>query len=79
MSLFDTVYNRFHSRSVKWDALEDVFQTNDVLPMWVADMDFKAPEEVNQSLIKRAEHGIYGYTVVDSSVKKRHHRLAKTS
>lgn len=69
MGLFDEIYDRFHSRSVKWDALADVFQTNDVLPMWVADMDFKAPDEVNRALIKRAEHGIYGYTVVDNHVK----------
>ncbi len=44
------------------------FQSDDVLPMWVADMDFKAPEAVNQALIQRAEHGIYGYTVIDEDV-----------
>jgi cystathionine beta-lyase len=49
--------------------LEPVFQTSDVLPMWVADMDFKAPEAVNNALIKRAEHGIYGYTIIDDDVE----------
>src|SRR5699024_11795608 len=37
--------------------------------MWVADMDFKAPQAVNYALIKRAEHGIYGYTFTDSKVR----------
>lgn len=80
MGNFDNVYNRQNTRSVKWDSLEEVFQTNDVLPMWVADMDFKAPEAVNQAIRERAEHGIYGYTIVDEHIenaiihwnKKRH-------
>src|SRR5699024_6588197 len=44
-------------------------QTEDVLPMWVADMDFKAPKQVNEALKERAEHGIYGYTVIDDGIK----------
>ncbi|WP_188453997.1 MalY/PatB family protein [Virgibacillus oceani] len=69
MGLFDTLYDRKNTRSVKWDMLEPVFQTDDVLPMWVADMDFKAPQAVNDALIKRAEHGIFGYTVTDNAIK----------
>lgn len=69
LTLFNTVNNRKHSRSMKWDQLEAIFQTEDILPMWVADMDFKAPEEVNDALIDRAKHGIYGYTVIDDDVK----------
>lgn len=69
MSLFNTVNNRKNTRSVKWDQLEAVYQSDNVLPMWVADMDFKTPDEVNQALINRAKHGIYGYTVVDDQVK----------
>lgn len=80
MSIFDKVHNRKQTKSVKWDSLQQVFQSEDVLPMWVADMDFKAPDAVNQALMKRAEHGIYGYTVIDEEVtssilnwvKKRH-------
>ncbi|MFS0751028.1 MalY/PatB family protein [Oceanobacillus sp. 1P07AA] len=68
MSIFGKVYDRKQTRSVKWDMLQEVFQSNDVLPMWVADMDFKAPEEVNQALIERAKHGIYGYTTIDNDV-----------
>ncbi|SET33779.1 cystathione beta-lyase [Oceanobacillus limi] len=69
MSLFETVHNRENTRSVKWDMLEAVFQSKDVLPMWVADMDFKAPVEVNEAIIERAKHGIYGYTIIDDLVK----------
>ncbi|OZU88556.1 cystathionine beta-lyase [Virgibacillus indicus] len=69
MSTFETLHDRKNTRSVKWDLLEPVFQSSDVLPMWVADMDFKAPDAVNEALIKRAQHGIYGYTVIDEDVK----------
>ncbi|GAB3047550.1 MalY/PatB family protein [Virgibacillus ainsalahensis] len=69
MGLFDIIHDRKNTRSVKWDMLRPVFQTDDVLPMWVADMDFKAPEGINDALIKRAEHGIYGYTIIDNEIK----------
>ncbi len=81
MDIFETVHNRKNTRSVKWDLVKDLFQSEDVLPMWVADMDFQSPDAVNRALIARAEHGIYGYTIVDHEVKssilnwvdKRHH------
>ncbi|RLL46482.1 pyridoxal phosphate-dependent aminotransferase [Oceanobacillus piezotolerans] len=69
MSIFDEVHDRKNTRSMKWDMIHDVFQSTEVLPMWVADMDFRAPQEVNDALIKRAEHGIYGYTAIDQDVK----------
>lgn len=69
MGIFEVVHDRKNTRSVKWDMLETVFQSGDVLPMWVADMDFQAPEAVNQALIERVKHGIYGYTVLDIEVK----------
>jgi len=69
VSIFNEVISRKNTRSVKWDMAGKVFQSEDVLPMWVADMDFQAPKEVNEALIKRAEHGIYGYTVIDDDVK----------
>lgn len=68
MSIFEELYDRKNTRSVKWDMLQAMFQSEDVLPMWVADMDFKAPEAVNEALIKRAQHGIYGYTIIDETV-----------
>ncbi|WP_010094993.1 MalY/PatB family protein [Ornithinibacillus scapharcae] len=69
MENFETVHNRKNTRSVKWDMVRELFHSEDVLPMWVADMDFKAPDAVNQAIIERAKHGIYGYTIADNSVK----------
>ncbi len=69
MSIFKKVHDRTNTRSVKWDLRETIFQANDVLPMWVADMDFQAPQAVNDALIERAKHGIYGYTVIDDDVR----------
>ncbi len=55
---FDTPINRRNTDSLKWDVGENE------LPMWVADMDFKTAPEITDAIIKRAEHGIFGYTVV---------------
>ncbi|OIK12979.1 cystathionine beta-lyase [Bacillus sp. MUM 116] len=59
---FDQEINRMKTACEKWDDLETRFGVNDVLPMWVADMDFKAPPAVIETLKERVEHGIYGYT-----------------
>ncbi len=55
---FDTVINRKNTNSLKWDVKENE------LPMWVADMDFKTAPEIIASIQKRAEHGIFGYTII---------------
>jgi len=59
-SNFDNPPSRRGTRSYKWDTATD----DKVLPMWVADMDFPAPQSVIDALIKRAKHGIFGYTKV---------------
>ncbi len=64
MSRFDEVIERRGTNAVKWDELKAVFGKEDVLPMWVADMDFKAPDAVIEAVQKEAAHGIYGYTLV---------------
>lgn len=69
MDTFSIVHNRQHTRSMKWDMLDTVFNTEDVLPMWVADMDFKAPNAVRDALMNCIDHGIFGYTVIDNNVK----------
>ncbi|HLR60284.1 MAG TPA: MalY/PatB family protein [Pseudogracilibacillus sp.] len=71
MNDFSHVYNRKISHSLKWDQLQTVFNTDDVLPMWVADMDFKAPSVVNKAIEKRAKHGFYGYTVINDELKQK--------
>ncbi len=53
---FDEMIDRCHTESIKWH-----FFDPDVLPMWVADMDFRSPEAVVRTLVERAQHGIYGY------------------
>ncbi len=58
---FDTPVNRRGTASVKWDEWPD----KEVLPLWVADMDFKTAPAITEALVKRAEHGIFGYTHPD--------------
>lgn len=71
MQDFTKVHDRKVTHSLKWDLLNTFFQTDDVLPMWVADMDFKAPPVVNEAMKKRAEHGFYGYTVINDELKQK--------
>jgi len=65
---FDTVIDRRGSGSMKWDCRERVLLEKDVIPMWVADMDFPAPPAVVEVIRKRAEHAIYGYPLASASL-----------
>ncbi|PWI54172.1 MalY/PatB family protein [Sulfoacidibacillus thermotolerans] len=58
---FDEIVERIHTGSLKWDGLEALFGEKNLLPLWVADMDFRAPEEVISALHTRVEHGVFGY------------------
>lgn len=60
---FDTVINRRGTNSYKWDIVKE----EDVIPLWVADMDFKAAPAILKALKKRVEHGVFGYTLVPDS------------
>lgn len=64
---FDTVVDRMKSSSVKWDGAEALFGEKDLLPLWVADMDFKVPDEVSKAVADKASHGIFGYTIREES------------
>jgi cystathionine beta-lyase len=57
---FDELVDRRGTGCVKWDENSDP----DVIPLWVADMDFKAAPAIQEAIRKRAEHGVFGYTVV---------------
>ena len=61
---FDKVIDRTNTHSVKWDknVLKEFFETADILPLWVADMDFQCPQPVVEAIKKKAEEGIYGYS-----------------
>ncbi|MBP1991002.1 MalY/PatB family protein [Paenibacillus eucommiae] len=60
---FDKVIDRRGTYSYKWDQSEKLFGDKDILPLWVADMDFSSPPAVAEAIAKRAAQGIYGYTV----------------
>lgn len=60
---FDHEINRAATHSVKYDGRQAMFGNSEVIPAWVADMDFAAPPAVTQALIARAKHPIYGYTL----------------
>jgi len=59
---FDTIRDRRGTCSSKWDRRKKAVGVPDVLPMWVADMDFASPPPVVEALRERVEHGIFGYT-----------------
>ena len=77
---FDEIVSREGTNSLKYDAREWFFKTRDVLPLWVADMDFKTPDFIVNAIKKRTEHEIFGYTFRPDSyyqaiidwMKKRH-------
>jgi bifunctional pyridoxal-dependent enzyme with beta-cystathionase and maltose regulon repressor activities len=80
---FDREINRKDTQSAKWGviqdpdnpsrwhATDDYFGEDRVLPLWVADMDFPAPQPVVDALVRRAQHGIYGYTIRTDSLYDR--------
>ncbi|MBM7580515.1 MalY/PatB family protein [Jeotgalibacillus terrae] len=70
MSIFDQELKRKGTYSVKWDMMKDVFGTDDLLPMWVADMDFLPPDAVLQSMKKRLQEPPFGYTFVPPETAK---------
>jgi len=60
---FNRRIDRRHTRSYKWDQSEKLFGRPDILPLWVADMDFASPPAVRAALEKRAALGLYGYSI----------------
>ncbi len=72
---FDTIFDRTNTGAVKWDCVEEVFGDSEVLPMWIADMDFPVAPEIIEGVRRRLEHPIFGYTkpwesVIDSVVER---------
>jgi len=63
---FDQVIDRTHTSSVKYDLRQVVFDRDDVIPMWVADMDFETPDFIREAVMQRAAHPVYGYTFRDT-------------
>ncbi|MBI9016958.1 MAG: PatB family C-S lyase [Phycisphaerae bacterium] len=65
-SLFDAVVNRCGTGSLKWDK----YKGSDIIPMWIADMDFKSPKAVRDALHDHIDQGVYGYTLVRDEVNE---------
>lgn len=59
---FEAVIDRSNNFSAKWSEMDKKYGSNDLLPMWVADMDFKAAPCIIDAMRERLEQGIYGYT-----------------
>ena len=59
---FDEIINREGTDSVKYDLRQEIFGRNDIVPMWVADMDFKTPPFITKRLKNRLKHEILGYS-----------------
>lgn len=60
---FDTVISRKNTQSDKWSRYSD-----DVIPLWVADMDFASPSIIKDAISERLKHGIFGYTAASESL-----------
>ncbi len=84
---FDEIVDRKNTDCAKYDALKSYFGFEDLQPLWVADMDFKTPDVINEAILKRANHGIYGYAkpsqktylLVKEWMEKRHNWEIDTS
>lgn len=64
---FDNEINRYNSNSLKYDFKKDKNKPDDVLPMWVADMDFKCCDEILNDMHRKINHGIFGYSKNDEN------------
>lgn len=61
-SRFDEIIDRHDTNSVKWDFALERGKPADLLPMWVADMDFRAPQAVTDAIVAAAKFGVFGYS-----------------
>lgn len=67
---FDKTIKREYTNSVKYDLRKHYFKQEDIIPMWVADMDFETPKFIRDAIEKRAAHPIYGYSIKPDSYFK---------
>ena len=61
---FDKIIDRKNTKSLKYDFAVPMGMPEDVLPLWVADMDFQVSSYIQEALMRRVEHGIFGYSDV---------------
>ena len=65
---FNQICDRKNTNCFKWDFIQSIFGNDDVIPMWVADMDFPVATPIVEALKRRAEHEFYGYTKASTDV-----------
>ena len=65
MNQFDKIISRFNTDSVRWDKYN-----KDIIPLWVADMDFETPQCVIDAVVKRLDHKVFGYTHAPYQLKE---------
>ena len=61
---FDKNIDRNHSNCLKYDSAQVEFGTTDIMPMWIADMDFATPDFILEAIRKRTEHEVLGYSLI---------------
>ena len=71
--MFDNIVSRKHTNCAKWDEIIDEYGIEDLIPLTVADMDYRVAPEIINAVIEAANHGIYGYT----NVSERYIELSK--
>ena len=64
---FEQGVDRKGTRCLKYDFAVQRGRSADILPLWVADMDFKTSSYIQDALLRQAEHGVYGYTEADET------------
>lgn len=64
---FDTIVDRRGSGAIMTDCLKERYGREDLLPLWIADMNFETPEPVRQALEQRLAHQVYGYSIAPES------------
>ncbi|HPS13337.1 MAG TPA: PatB family C-S lyase [Prolixibacteraceae bacterium] len=64
---FDEIIDRRNTNCEKYDEREQIFGKADVIPLWVADTDFRTPDFVVDAVVKRAKHEVYGYPIIPDS------------
>lgn len=82
---FDNVVDRKGTNCTKWDIVSEIQESEDIIPLWIADMDFAIPNEILEAIKERANHPILGYTMTPDTYyeavinwfKKRHNWVIK--
>ncbi|MDR2624000.1 MAG: pyridoxal phosphate-dependent aminotransferase [Methanobrevibacter sp.] len=65
---FNKVYDRKNTSSTKWDGMKENFGKDDLIPMWIADMDFPVAEPIKKAIKSRADYPFYGYSKIKNSL-----------